>query len=1070
MYRAVWIFSVLSLLGGGSVWAQLTLRGKVVSSDDGKAITGATVSVGGVVTVSGADGAFRLVLAGQKVVGDSVLLKASFLGYIGYQQKLVFPSAGELVVRLFPMDNNLSEVTVSTGYNKVARERATGSFVQVDNKLLERQISTNVIDRLRDVVPGLVFNRTKGLGANELSIGIRGQSTLYANTQPLIVLDNFPYDGDISNINPNDIESITVLKDAAAASIWGARSANGVIVLTSKRAKKNQPLLVAGTVNFTVGEQPDLTRNNAMSSSDFIDVERLLFDRGFYSGTESSVVKMPLTPAVELFIAARDGKLSSGELSSRLDALKGIDVRKEYMSAMGNSSFFRQYALNVSGSSGPGSYYLSAGYDENRLSDKMNSNQRMTLNFSDRFTFLSDRLTVELNAIMARSVAKRPNDGYGSLRMSVTQLIYPYAQLADGAGQSLAVTRDFRSGFLDGLAGGPYLDWRYRPVDEIYLRENSSETLDYRINGTARYRLLEGLSLEASFQFGKLATDISDLDPLEGYAARDLINRFTQVSSTGSVTYPVPLGGILDKGKTALRTLNFRGQLNYQKSLAGFEFNGLAGYEWRDLEGSGYQTRFYGYNPLNAASTTVDYVNPYPQSYFTSVTGVIPSVDALSGTADRFLSFYGNASLAYLGKYTLSGSVRMDRSNLFGVSANQKGVPLWSVGGLWNIAREGFYDVPLLPVLRARLTFGYNGNIDKNLSALTTARYFNGLTTLTRLPYAVVLNPPNPELRWERVRTVNAGLDFGFRGNRVSGTLELYHKTGLDLISDIPFAPSSGVTTFRGNMANTVVKGIDFNVSTLNIKGELEWSSNFWLSYTRERVTRFLANSLSRAQNYAQSADAGTLPREGYPLYGMYSYRYAGLDDKGNPMGYLGGVASTDYAAIFAAADLDNIIYSGSAKPVLFGSLMNTLRFKGISLSANIAYRAGYYFRRSSVNYVSVLAAQGGHSDFAQRWKVPGDEALTDIPGIPLTASANRDNMYLQSEALVERGDHIRLQDVRLSFDIPQKYRLGFRSVQLNMYAANLGIIWRANKKGIDPDYQAIPLPRSIAFGLKLNF
>lgn len=1068
MKRYVFFMVVFFVLGTGKLFAQFS--GKVVSSETDLPIKDATVSIGNVKVRSGEDGKFMFTAGTIGSGGREVLIEVSFLGYAVFREKVSLPfGKGIFTVRLVPVSNRLEEVTVNTGYGKLPRERATGSFVQVDNRLLERSVSTNITDRLRDVVPGLVFNRTRGVAADQVSIGIRGQSTLYANSQPLIVLDNFPYDGDIANINPGDIESVTVLKDAAAASIWGARSANGVIVLTSKRAKKGQPLQVAGTVNFIFSGQPDLMKNRSMSPQDFISVERILFAKGFYSGTEASVVKAPLSPVVELLISARDGKISSGEADARITALGNYDLRKEYMENMGNGALSRQYAANLSGSSDRSSYYFSAGLDDNRLSDKLNSYQRMTLNFSDRFSFLSDRLSLAVNLMLSRSLSKRPNAGFNALRMSAGQPLYPYARLVDDNWNPLAVVKDYRQGYIDGLAGSGYLDWTYKPLEDIGLRDNSLESLDYRLNSTLRYRLVKGLEAEAGFQYGKLGSQGTDLYEQESYFSRNLINRFSQVSAGNATVYPVPLGGVMDKSLSSVRTFNFRGQLNYTASYADFELNALAGYEWRDLEGSSSANRFYGYNPLNATSAVVDYAGSYPQAYYPAVTAVIPSSDALSGSADRFLSYYGNGSLSYQGRYTLSGSVRLDRSNLFGVSTNLKGVPLWSAGLMWNLAKEEFYRFDAMPVMRLRLSIGYNGNIDKNLSALTTARYFSGQGTLTRLPYATVLNPPNPELRWERVKIINLGLDFGSKGNRISGTFELYQKTGLDLITDMPFAPSTGIITFRGNMANTRVRGIDFNLNSVNLEGRLKWNSAFWISYTQERVTRFFPGSQSTAGNYAQLGDAGTLPREGFPLYGVYSYPYAGLDANGEPQGYLNGVPSRDYPAIFAATNLGNMVYSGSAKPVVFGSLMNTFRFGDIGLSANISYRLGYYFKRSSISYTSVLSGLGGDSDFALRWQQPGDEAFMQVPKMPDVANTNRDNMYLLSDALVERGDHIRLQDVRVSYDLSGKRPKFLRSAQVYVYASNLGIIWRANKMGIDPDYQGIPQPVSLAAGLKIN-
>ncbi|KLT64732.1 SusC/RagA family TonB-linked outer membrane protein [Pedobacter sp. BMA] len=1061
------ILLALNTLIFNTAYAQDLLKGQVISAMDNKPLSGVTVWTDFRKKVTtNQDGIFILpVNNGTK----AITLFASCTGYIGYHQEIKLPNIENLLIRMAMQVTDLQEVTVNTGYNKVAKERATGSFVQVDHKLLERSVSTNILDRLKDVVPGLIFNKTKGLAAGETSIGIRGQSTLLANSQPLIVLDNFPYDGDVANINPNDMESITVLKDAAAASIWGARAANGVIVLTSKRGKKGQSLVINTSVNYTLLEQPDLTKNQAMTSGEFIEIERLLFTKGFYSATESSVVKAPLSPAVELFIANRDGTLSNTDLNNKLAQLSNIDLRRQYMKYLGQDALLRQHALSISGSTGASTYLFSAGFDANRLSDQGNSYQRLTLNFNDRISMLKDRLSLDLKLMLTRSVNSKPNDGYTSLRMSSTQILYPYAQLVDDDGNSLSVVKDFRQSFTDAAAGNGYLDWTYKPAEDYQFHQNNAEALDYRFNTVLTYKVVEGLTAEASFQFGKLGNQESDLNSLQSYFTRNLINRFSQVTSGQATVYPLPKGAILDRYVSTLRTINFRGQLNYRKELKDFELNALAGYEWRDLEGSSYTNRFYGYNELNGTNTVVDYIGSYPMSYYNPSTSTIPSNDAVTGTIDRFLSYYTNASLAYKAKYTISGSWRLDQSNLFGVNTNQKGVPLWSVGGLWNIGKESFYNVGWLPTLRLRLTYGYNGNIDKNLSALTTARYFSTAATLTRLPYAVVLNPPNPELRWERVKVINLGIDFGFAGNRISGSIEGYTKKGIDLIADIPFAPSTGITLFRGNVANTSVKGIDFTLNTINTRGIINWNTNFWLSYTHEKVTGYSQNATTAIQNLTSSADAGAYPRQRYPLYAMFSYRYAGLNASGEPQGYLNGVPSTNYTAIMAATSLDDLVYSGSAKPVVFGSLMNTAKWKAWSLSANISYRLGYYVRKNSVNYATVLAGQGGNSDYALRWKQPGDELNTIVPKIPDSYVANRENLYLYSDALVFRGDHIRLQDIRLAFDLSGKPKYFFSNLQVFAYASNLGIIWKANKWDIDPDYQGTSASKTFSLGVKIN-
>jgi hypothetical protein len=288
-------------------------------------------------------------------------------------------------------------------------------------------------------------------------------------------------------------------------------------------------------------------------------------------------------------------------------------------------------------------------------------------------------------------------------------------------------------------------------------------------------------------------------------------------------------------------------------------------------------------------------------------------------------------------------------------------------------------------------------------------------------------------------------------------------------------APQTGVSTFKGNTADTKGNGVDITLNSRNLDGTFKWYTNFLFSYTKDVVTKYLLTSTNTASDYL-TASYSSIPTVGKPLYGIYSYKWGGLDPQtGGPQGYLNGQLSKDYASIIAAATPQNLIYNGSARPTMFGSLRNTFSYKRFSLSANISYRLGYYVRRASVQYATVLSGLGGHGDYELRWQKPGDEAFTQVPSIPATIDNNRDSFYAFSSVLVEKGDNVRLQDFRISYNLTKAdiKRLPFRSVQIYSYAANLGILWKAAKNKLDPDAvdgTTLPVQKTIAFGIKTEF
>ncbi len=1076
---------LLLLCHGSPVKAQenFTLRGRVVSEKDGEPLPGASVRLRetqkGTITDKLGNFAFN-------VTGSSAALNVSFIGFVAKDTLLALPLDGNLVIRLRQDASHLSEVVV-TGYQHIAAERATGSFVSVNNKLVNRRVSANILERLDGIASGMLFvglpsNTVSAnpLGRN-LNIRIRGESTLAEANQvsrdPLIVLDNFPFDGNLDQINPNDIENITILKDAGAASIWGARAGNGVIVITTKKGQKNRPLQVDLNSNITIAAKPDLSYpRKYLPGEAYAEVEKLLFDAGYFNSDLNNVTtRPPVSPVVELLAQKRAGTLSASEADAAILRLAAHDLRADYQKYVYRKAVSQQYSLGMSGGTQNAVYRFSAGYDHNLPSLQNNRYQRVTLNTSGTYSLTSRlELSVGLNWSLSRET--NPNSlNFGTLSVGgkYTQ-VYPYARLADDNGNPAAIVKDYRGGYTDEAVQRGLLDWKYRPLEELNFADASRNSQMWLVRTSLKYRLFKELGISFDYQNDSHHRDVRDHYSQDTYNARSLINRFSMIdNTTGQVTYQIPRGGILDRTQVNWKSANVRGQLNYNRNTASWMISSIAGAELRELRTDSYTSRLYGYrDDIGIASNNLDFLSFLPALPVGSARIPNPGSNGISGYVNRFISYYANGALTFRNRYTFTLSGRKDGANIFGAKTNNRLTPLWSAGVLWDVAREPAFNLNWLPVLRVRTTYGYNGNVYQG-AVYTTGAFITN--SVNGAPAIAALTAPNSELQWEKVRNLNFGLDFGLRRDVVSGSIELYRKSGLDLIQNDPLAPSKGFLFYYANSASTKTTGLDLTLSTRNLSGKVRWNTTFLLNTVKDRITSY-------AQQQTASSIRSLTGRPGIvgkPLYSVYSYRWAGLDpSNGDPQGYLNGAVSKNYLGIMNNFNPDSLVFHGSARPVVFGSVRNDFSWKGISVSANLVYKLGYHFRRTStsLNYSDILS-QGGHIDYLDRWNSEGDEKRTSIPSLTYPSNANRAGFYEFSEVLVTRGDHIRLQDVRIDYTIPLK-PAGvdrIRSMAVYFYANNLGILWRANRYGIDPDFadtptvMVLPAPFSCSLGIRLQ-
>ncbi|WP_161042446.1 SusC/RagA family TonB-linked outer membrane protein [Elizabethkingia anophelis] len=1044
-----------------------SLQGRVINSE-GKPLERVSVSVEGTDrgTFTDHNGYYWL----QNL--DAKNTKITFTS-IGYAPKEIFFTGEahlDIMMQIQEVELQDPEVVVSTGYQQIPKERATGSFVLVDSMMINRSVSTGILNRLDGIVPGLLFIKNVAANSTDPLINIRGRSTLFANDQPLIVVDGFPYDGDLANINPNDIKSISVLKDAAAASIWGVRSGNGVIVLTTKSGKQNARPLVEFNTNITIGNKPDIYYNpNYISSKELIGIEKLLFDKNFYDADINDPAKV-VSPVVQTLAAHKAGILSSERSDWILDSLSSLDVRRDIEKYYYRKSLSQQYAVGISGGGERYAYRLSLGHDRNTFNLVGNNNNRTTISLANTYN-ISKKVEFQSNIYIINSQANN-NSTLGNLNVAGTKnSIYPYVSLMDANGPTY-IERDYNRSFLNAAAAfKKYLPWNYYPLNEFQYTDNQRSSLENRVVLGLKYKILKGLEVSANYQYEKQISESENYFNDSSYYVRNLYNTFYDTSKGIN---PVPLGGILNSQKLSLLSHRLRTLLSFNRNLGKVSYlSVLLGAEINDTRSTGNSRTAYGYDKSKATEVSVDQ-NHYYLSWPGSISRLLPISNGFTGFTDRYISYFANGGYTLKNKYTATLSGRIDKSNLFGVTTNQKAVPLYSAGLAWDISKEEFYKLKGLAFLKLKATYGFNGNVDKTVAAVTTLQQLNN-SNYSNTPYGSILNPNNPQLQWEKTRILNTGVEFSSFSGLISGSIEYYTKEGLKLIGFSPLPGSSGLKQFKGNTANSKGKGTDIQLVIKPLrKSEFSWNLTLNYSYVQDKVTHYEQKSTA---SYYLGADAGVIaPLEGKPVNSIFAYRWAGLDhEKGNPQGYLNGVPSVDYSNIISKTTLDSLVFIGTARPTQYGGMINTLAYKAFSLSFNVVYKLGYYFRRSSINYASLYFNWRGHSDFSNRWQKPGDEWLTNIPSMAdLPYNANRENFYQYAQPLVTKGDHIRLQDINISYRLPVEKVTGnlVKSASLYFYAANIGIIWRANKNNLDPDTfgSNLPSPRSYAFGFKCSF
>lgn len=501
---------------------------------------------------------------------------------------------------------------------------------------------------------------------------------------------------------------------------------------------------------------------------------------------------------------------------------------------------------------------------------------------------------------------------------------YPYMKLADSLGNALAIPKEYRLSYIENTGEGLLMNWLYKPLEEIMNPPTKNIKKDLYINTGITYKLFPWLIMDIKYQYSDNLNNLNSLYDLSNYRTRNQINLGSKISD-GNVIYNFPYGSILQEDYSTGIGHNGRFQTNVSKSwLDKHQFNSVLGFEFNSKH-----TRSNGLTIIGLDENTLifpailDYLTPYPIYDNLQASGTIGQpLRPMTDLHQRYVSYYGNASYSYLSRYIFSASFRKDASNLFGLSTNDKWSPLWSVGGKWNLAKENFLNKQWLSKLDLRGSYGFSGNVDNSLSAVPTLRFLStGNPYLVPWQGAQILNAPNSELRWEKVKTITIGLDFGFLNGLLSGSIDYYSKNTKDIYTNVPLDPTTGLDGMVINGANINGKGVDFQIKTIPINSSVKWSTNLLFSYNNTWIKR-------NYKEYTGPNDLlteGINSVEGHLAFPLYSYKWGGLDPQtGEPRGVLNGEPSKDYRSLRNKnIQPSDLVFHGSRRPVYWGAFRN---------------------------------------------------------------------------------------------------------------------------------------------------
>ncbi|WP_167021519.1 SusC/RagA family TonB-linked outer membrane protein [Chitinophaga sp. Cy-1792] len=977
----------------------------IVRDTAGNPLAGAHIAIMGksYVATTNEQGRYQI-----KAAKGEVLL----VTYIGYKpmQMQVTDESSVLNATLLPVVAQLNEyvVEVSTGYQQLKKTQLTGAFATLDRKSYLQSVppSGNIIENMEGRIAGLVLkvNNSNVYDDNASPFTIRGVSTFQAIKKPLIVLNGYPTEINIESINPYDVESITVLKDAAAAAIYGVRASNGVVVINTRKGTNSKPQFHLNAA-YTWRPKPDFKKLNLASGKDYVDFEMAYATKKFIEqGMDKEYLDMTNGTYTPVFSIADDlyyGRISQSKADEMLAPYINYDNTDDFKRLFMQNQQLRTIDFSMNGGNTGSNYFLGINRVDNQRSDKFSNFSKTVLNYRGGYDFMKI-FTLDVQGIYANTNDERvPVPDYTSFR--------PYQHFRDANGNALPAYLSPYNGAYYGFDGqygtlgadrnaanmamGLYDSWYY-PYQEMLESKTTNKSNMLRLQGNLRAKITPALHLELGGVFERELSTLTDYASENAWTTRLMLNYYADRDPlTDKPIFRFPQGGVNKTTDMLTTTYTTRAQLTYNKQFGGVhDISLLGGTEIRRLTTSSRLNTTFGYdnNTLSMKPADLSLIGNrmifpaysdelVPMSSFADDYTSFSDFFRETYFDDRFVSWYANGAYSYNDRYNMTGSIRIDQSNLFGSDPKFRYTPLWSAGFSWNAHNENFLvGANWLQELRLRLSAGYNGNIIKLSGPYTIlGTSLNNYVPNPEIGYYVT-TLRNNQLRWEKTMNYNVGVDFGVLDRRLSGSIDYYIKRGKDIFSSIQIDPTKGFNNALMNNASIENRGLDINLNTVNITaGKFRWQTQITGSFNNSKVLK-VANMFNGFYDFTRV----TYPENqvGYPISAVFGHNYLGLNSQGQPT-----VAGPDGKPVVLSYNpkrdvpFSSMRFMGVNDPRYVLGLNNQFTYHDFSLNFLIMYYGGNVARIAPPTIYDDRPVNG----IQDMWKQPGDEQHTNIPGFP---------------------------------------------------------------------------------------
>lgn len=993
------------------------------------------------------------------------------------------------------------EQTVITGYTQTNIKKITGSVSVLTSKNLEQQAKSSIDAMLQGQMAGVAVTATTGQPGRNQEIRIRGQSTLTGDSSPLWVVDGVPLQGElpqvydsqfktggiedlfingIGDINPNDIENISILKDASAAAIYGSRAANGVIVITTKRGREG-PMRVNYSGNVSVLMAPQ-RNGNLMNSAEKIAWEQELWNE--FSSVGKPGIDYPKVGIVGM-VRSGYGRFADmmGDSAAQDAYLAELSkTTTDWFKLIFRNSVSTNHHINLSGGGKKYNYYVALGYTHDAgllIKDSYNR-----YNIKSNFTMTPNKVVkLDFGLDFSMQGSKSPN------LSSVDPFHYayyanPYESPYNEDGSYRADETWYNLGLINGASVTPVYNKGYNIMRELDQTSNQTDNYATTARAGIDIRICKPLKFVGlgSYSFGNNRTEKLNLK--DTYAAWENQLEYDKMYTQSCY------GSIIQNSYTK-NAYMLRGHFEYNDSYSdAHQLQVIAGAEIRAENSKTLYAKRLNYD-ANTNTTSM----PQPPTGSSQLESWLREVEQLSGefySKSRYASFYASADYFILNRYIINGSFRMDGSSYFG-SAKQFN-PTWSAGAAWHIAEEPFMDWSrrVLDRLTLRAATGYTGNINNGVSPQLVMSYWeqqyrrhDGET----LPMATFSGAPNPNLTWEKAQDYKLSLDFGFFGDRLSGIIEGYMRHSTDVVVSSKIPSSTGYTYQKFNSADIMNKGIEFtlNGKILDTK-DFRLNASFNLSYNMNKVLKY---------DSPDKLTASTRYWEGYPTDALFIGKVDGLTYEGLYQFQLRSDAVLNSTKDYQVAD-NYRFYLGTTTAPFTGGFNLSFSWRSLTLSCfgAISWGSKTFEQMAPPGSWSTVYKLGANAEVPQtyfsdlysnhfnvtrdrtdRWTPSNKNAkypriYDAFATTEQFSQRNPTDSNIIRGAYVKDNSYVRIKNIILSYAFPKKItdKMKLQNLKMNLTLNNFFTF--TNYEGLDPETPGAmyPVSRSVMFGLNIGF